>query len=161
MKALLYLACCTLAFGGDIIVRDAQELAALSGPLNRSDVPARMRERAARAIAALNGDLYAPGLGSGGTYANKLLNGSWVPRWAPTVFAPLLTGAVPRARAPGGADPARSGRRYTPRSIIAMRCGRAALTSHAPTTRPITKNSLCLSSVASHLSSHWLAARRT
>jgi len=37
MKALLYLACCTLAFGGEIIVRDAQELATMLRSLPRTE----------------------------------------------------------------------------------------------------------------------------
>ena len=77
---------------------DAQELAGLAAALNRTDVPPRMLQRAQRAIEVLNDGLYAADLGFGGSYANRLLNGSWVPRWAPTVFSPLLTGAVPRGR---------------------------------------------------------------
>jgi len=37
MKAFLYLACCTLAFGGEIIVRDAQELATMLRSLPRTE----------------------------------------------------------------------------------------------------------------------------
>jgi hypothetical protein len=86
---------------------DAAELGALAAGLNRSDLLPRLAQRRAAAIAALNTDLYFPALGS---YSNMLYNGTPVPRWAPTVFAPLLTGAVPAARLPGMlallADPA-------------------------------------------------------
>jgi hypothetical protein len=81
---------------------DAAELQVLAAGLNRSDFSARMAQRAQRAAAALHDDLFAPQLGHGaGTYCNRLLNGSWVPRWAPTVFAPMLLGSVPRARIDG------------------------------------------------------------
>ena len=77
---------------------DADAIVDLAGPLNRSDVVPRMRERAQRAAAALNSAMYAPALGHGGTYANALLNGTFVPRWAPTVFSPMIAGIVPRER---------------------------------------------------------------
>ena len=42
MKAFVYLACCTLAFGGEVIVRDAQELAASLRTLSRTE-PTRIQ----------------------------------------------------------------------------------------------------------------------
>lgn len=72
---------------------DADSILALAGPLNRSDLVPRMRDRAQRAAAALNARMWSNELGS---YANLLTNGTFVPRWAPTVFSPLFAGIVPR-----------------------------------------------------------------
>jgi hypothetical protein len=77
---------------------DAAELGALAAANNRSDLLPTMQQRSQRASAVLNEQLWSSQLGLGGTFANLLLNGSFVDRLAPTVFSPLLTGTVPRAR---------------------------------------------------------------
>ena len=71
---------------------DADALANLAVALNRSDVLPRLADRAARAAGALER------LWTGTAYANALIDGTPVPRWAPTVFAPMLAGVVPRVR---------------------------------------------------------------
>lgn len=78
---------------------DSSELVLLALGLNETEAVPRLQDRATRAAAALHTDLYSPEIyEGGGSYANMLLNGTFVPRWAPTVFSPMLTGTVPLDR---------------------------------------------------------------
>ncbi len=75
---------------------DAEAIAELAAAAGRADLAPRFSARAARTRAALE-PLWSEDLGS---YANMLTNGTRVPRWAPTVFYPLISGAVDRHRVP-------------------------------------------------------------
>eukprot|EP00756_Hemistasia_phaeocysticola_P043525 Hpha_TRINITY_DN17106_c0_g1::TRINITY_DN17106_c0_g1_i1::g.146806::m.146806 len=78
---------------------DGQALLAL-GPtagVNSSTLEA-LRTRTAATEHALHRDLYDSSVGS---YANRLYNGTFYHRWAPTIFAPMLLNSTPAERVGG------------------------------------------------------------
>ena len=68
--------------------RDGRALLALAGAAGvNGDVVANLATRVAATEAALHRDLYDARTGQ---YSNRLYNGTFYRRWAPTVFAPML-----------------------------------------------------------------------
>jgi hypothetical protein len=60
-----------------------------------------LRARAAATEQALHRDLFDSSVGS---YANRLYNGTFYHRWAPTIFSPLLLNSTPAERVSGMMD---------------------------------------------------------
>ena len=81
---------------------DSRALLALGGVAGAgaSDLAA-LRARAAATEQALHRDLFDA---SAGSYANRLYNGSFYHRWAPTIFSPLLLNSTPAERVSGMMD---------------------------------------------------------
>lgn len=81
---------------------DSQALLALSSAADASaaDV-AKLKARAAATETALHRDLFDAGTGQ---YANRLYNGTFYKRWAPTIFAPMLLNSTPASRIPKMAE---------------------------------------------------------
>ena len=59
--------------------------------------PAAVRAQLSATEAALHRDLYDP---VDGQYSNRLYNGTFYKRWAPTVFTPMLLNSTPPERIP-------------------------------------------------------------
>ena len=77
---------------------DSRALVALSAAANASAADeAKLEARAAATETALHRDLFDAGEGQ---YANKLYNGTFYKRWAPTIFAPMLLNSTPASRIP-------------------------------------------------------------
>ena len=83
--------------------RDGRALLSLADAAGVARGPevAALRARVAATEAALHRDLYDP---SDGQYSNKLYNGTFYKRWAPTVFTPMLLNSTSADRIAGMAE---------------------------------------------------------
>ena len=83
--------------------RDSRALLALASAAGVAGGPeaAALRTRVTATEAALHRDLYDP---KDGQYSNRLYNGTFYKRWAPTVFTPMLLNSTPAGRIAGMAE---------------------------------------------------------